>query len=695
MVGAADRELVFLPLGGVGEIGMNLALYGYGSPHDRTWMAVDFGVGFPHANLPGVDLVFPDIAYLEEERKNLAGIVITHAHEDHFGALIDLWPRLRVPVYATAFTAHLLYAKLASEPGSSPIPITLVKAGDRIEVGPFEVEYINVAHSIPESHSLAIRTPLGTVVHSGDWKLDPTPVVGLPTDEARLRAIGEEGVLAFICDSTNALGEGRSPSEVEVARQLGKLVAQAKGRIGFTTFASNVGRIRSIALAAAKAGRDVVVAGRAMRRVIDVAQELNLLDGVPPFLDEDAFQHLPRDRVVVLLSGSQGEPRAALSRVANGDHPRIDLDRGDAVVFSARAIPGNEIAIGGVINNLTTRGVRVITGRDGLVHTSGHPRRDEMRDMYGWLKPRISIPVHGQPMHLAAHAELAREVGVKTVLTIRDGMMVRLAPDPVEQVDEIDAEYLYKDGRLIGDIEEVGVIARRRLAFSGHVAVSIVLDDNGDLAADPEVSVTGLPLKDGSGRPLAEAAEDAVLGTLEFDPAPATSRPRRGARGGDSVGARGDQRGVGQKAGLHRVRLGRMTAAMIGRLNHVAIAVPDLAAASELYRGTLGAKVSDPVDQPEHGVTTVFIELPNTKIELISPLGERSPIRAFLERNPFGGIHHVCYEVADVAAASRDLAAKGARVLGDGKPKIGAHGKPVIFVHPKDFLGTLIELEQA
>ena len=516
---AGDRdELVFLPLGGVGEIGMNLGLYGFGPPRHRTWMAVDFGVAFTHGDLPGVDLIFPDIAYLEEERTNLAGIVITHAHEDHFGALIDLWPRLRVPVYATAFTAGLLSAKLASEPGATPVPITLVAAGDRITVGPFEVEYINVAHSIPESHALAIRTPLGTVVHTADWKLDDTPALGLPTDEARLREIGEEGVLALVGDSTNALREGSSPSEAEVARELARIIKEAEGRVAFTTFASNVGRLKSIALAAAAADRNVVVVGRAMRRAIDVGLELGMLDGLPPFLDDEAFPYLPRDKVVLLLTGSQGEPRAALSRVAGADHPRIELVAGDTLVFSAREIPGNELAISGIINQMTAAGVHVITDRDRLVHVSGHPRRGEIREMYGWVRPRIAIPVHGQAMHLAAHAELARELGVPTVLVIEDGMMLRLAPEPAKQIDEIDIHRLYKDGRLIGDLDAIGVTERRRLAFSGHVAVSIVLDHNGDLTLDPDIMTTGLPTAGLDGRPLEEAVINAVLGTIESVP---------------------------------------------------------------------------------------------------------------------------------------------------------------------------------
>ena len=522
---AAHDELVFLPIGGVGEIGMNLALYGFGPRNKRAWLVVDFGVAFAHADLPGVDLVFPDLAFLEKHRASLVGIVLTHAHEDHYGALVDLWPRLRVPVYATAFTAGMIAAKVLGEPGAEAIPVHQVKAGDRIQLGPFEVEYINVAHSIPESHALAIRTPLGTVVHTGDWKLDDTPAVGDPTDAKRLKEIGEEGVLALVCDSTNAVREGRSPSESEVERELADIVRHSRYRVAFTTFASNVGRIKSIALAARQAGRQVVVCGRALRRVIDIATELHMLDGLPPFLDEDAFRHLPRDRVVAILTGSQGEPRAALARVAAGDHPRVELVDGDTLVFSARAIPGNEREINAIVNGLTERGVRVITDRDRLVHVSGHPRRGELVEMYSWIKPRIALPVHGEPVHLAAHAGLARELGVETVIVAKDGVMTRLAPAPTTELERIELDRLYRDGRIVGRLAEIGVPDRRKLAFSGHVAVALVINARGDVVADPEIALTGLPIRDADGERLEEGVLQAIDGTVRSMPRPQRRDP--------------------------------------------------------------------------------------------------------------------------------------------------------------------------
>ncbi|MBN9017179.1 MAG: ribonuclease J [Rhizobiales bacterium] len=511
-------EFVFLPLGGVGEIGMNLAVYGLGSKRDRQWLAVDFGVSFAGPDLPGVDLVLPDIRFLEENRDNLLGIVITHAHEDHFGALLDLWPRLRVPVYASAFTAGLLQAKRASYPGSPPIPIEIVAPGDRVVLGGFDVEFIAVAHSILEPMALAIRTRFGTVVHTGDWKLDPEPVLGWQTDAQRLAAIGDEGVLALVCDSTNAMREGRSPSEGEVARELHALVGEATGRVAFTAFASNMARIRSIAMAAQAHDRQVVVVGRALRRSIEVATELGYMEGVPPFLDEEAYGYLPRDKVVAIVTGSQGESRAALARIADDDHKFIGLSPGDIVVFSARPIPGNEKAIGNIINHLVDQGVQVITDRDRLVHVSGHPRRDELAEMYGWVRPEIAIPVHGEPMHLVAHAAFAREMGVGQVIDIEDGALVRLAPGRAQEIDEVPCDRLYKDGIIIADLEGVGVPERRKLSFAGHVAVSVILDGNGSLMVDPEIALTGLPLQGVSGHPFEETVMSAVLGTIESIP---------------------------------------------------------------------------------------------------------------------------------------------------------------------------------
>jgi ribonuclease J len=516
-------ELVFLPLGGVGEIGMNLSLYGYGPADDREWLIVDCGVTFASEfNEPGVDLIFPDIRFAEEERRSIRGIVITHAHEDHFGALLALWPKLGVPVHMTPFAAGLLAAKAAAEPNAPEIPVTPFTAGDTIKLGPFTVEAIPVAHSIPEAVALAITTPLGTVVHTGDWKIDPTPVGSWATDLDRLRALGDAGVLALVCDSTNVLRDGASPSERDVAATLTDLVASAPGRVAVTTFASNIGRIRAVAEAAAAAGRSVVVMGRAMQRAIGVARETGHLDGVPAFLDDQAWSTLPRDRVVALLTGSQGEGRAALARIASGDHRQVSLAQGDRMIFSSRTIPGNERAVGGIQNALAAAGIEIVTDRDALVHVSGHPRRGEMVRMYEAVRPRIAVPVHGEALHLATHAKFARDLGVGEIGHAADGKILRLAPAPVAEVDEVFTGRLFRDGSLLVLPDASGVDERRKASFAGVVVLSMVLDEKGNSLADPQAVLIGLPEEDAEGVDFVDTVESAA--SVTFDGLP---RPRR------------------------------------------------------------------------------------------------------------------------------------------------------------------------
>src|SRR5215475_2054289 len=517
MAGASD-ELVFAPLGGLGEIGMNLAIYGFGPERRRQWIAVDLGVAFADDALPGIDLIMPDIRYLMEERRNLLGLVLTHAHEDHFGALIDLWPKLKLPVYATPFTAALLQAKRESEPGAPEIPVKVVPLDSRFTLGPFDIELVSMAHSIPESNGLIIRTPLGSVFHSGDWKIDPTPVIGAPTDEAKLRALGSEGCLALIGDSTNAVRAGRSPSETDVAACLAELIRTAPARVAVTTFASNVARLRAVAQAAAACEREVVVVGRAMERIAQVARETGYLDGIQDFRSVEVYGHLPPDKVVALCTGSQGEPRAALSRIAQDDHPEVTFSRGDRVIFSARAIPGNEKAVTRVINGLVTQGVEVITDRTHLVHVSGHPRVDELKELIGWTRPQILVPVHGEPLHMAEHAALARRLGVGKVVVGRDGELIRLAPGDPGKIDEVPAGRLYKDGSLLVSAEERTVADRRRLGFAGVASVALALSQKGELMSDPEVMLTGIPAADAQGQQIEEVAREAALEAFESMP---------------------------------------------------------------------------------------------------------------------------------------------------------------------------------
>lgn len=520
---APHDELVFLPLGGSGEIGMNLNLYGYGPEEDRRWIIVDLGVTFGDDRTPGIDLIMPDPAFIEERRDELLGIVLTHAHEDHIGAVARLWPRLRCPVYATPFTAAMVRGKLIEAGIESQVPMHVIPLGHRFDLGPFDIELVTLTHSILEPNALAIRTPLGLVLHTGDWKIDRDPVVGDDIDEARLRAIGDEGVRAIVCDSTNVFTPGTSGSEADVAASLIELLKQCEGRVAITTFASNVARLESIIRAGEAVGRHPVLVGRSMYRVVAAAREAGYLHDLPPILDEDDAGYLPRDKVLYICTGSQGEPRAALARIAEDSHPHIVLEKGDTVVFSSRIIPGNETSIFDLQNQLAERGVRVITEKDHFVHVSGHPCRDELALMYQWIRPEVAVPVHGEARHLAEHAALARELQVPEQVIVRNGLIVRLAPGPAEIVDEAPSGRIYLDGDVLTDQDEGAVQERRRLAFAGSVFVSLVLDGKGDVRGEPQVRLMGLPEEDSDGVPFEDRALDAVDEALDRLP-----RKRRG-----------------------------------------------------------------------------------------------------------------------------------------------------------------------
>lgn len=518
MAKSKGAELVFVPLGGVGEIGMNFALYGFGPADKREWLIVDVGVTFPDATLPGVDLVLPDTRFIEEQLPNLRGIVITHAHEDHYGALLDIWPKLKAPVWMTPFAAGLLEAKRQGEHGAPKIPVTVYRGGDTFEVGPFKIEAIPVSHSIPEPMSLAITSPLGTIVHTGDWKLDPAPEIGPMTDEARFRAIGDAGVLALICDSTNAMREGESPSEQAVGEGLRGVIQKAAGRVAITTFSSNVGRVRSIAEAARDSGRQVLVLGRSLKRMIGVAAELGYMEGIPPFIAEEDYGFIPRENLVVICTGSQGEGRAALAKLARDEMKSVALSPGDTVVFSSRTIPGNEKAILEIKNQLIDQGIRIIEDGEALVHVSGHPRRSELRKMYEWTRPQIGVPVHGEAAHLVAQGSLMTASGIGQVAQVRDGDMVRLAPGAAEIVGKVPFGRVYKDGRLIGDDEAMGIRDRRKLSFAGHVALNVVLDERYELAGDPDIVAIGVAMVNAKGADMEEVMLDAAIGAFESIP---------------------------------------------------------------------------------------------------------------------------------------------------------------------------------
>jgi ribonuclease J len=484
---ASTGDFAFVPLGGTGEIGMNLNLYRFAG----QWLAVDCGIGFGGNENPEADVMVPDPAFIAERRDRLAGLVITHAHEDHIGAVAWLWRQLRCPVYATPFAAAVLRRKLAEVGLLDAVKLTVVPAGGSMEVGPFSLQFIRVAHSIPEAQALVIRTPAGIVVHTGDFKLDPEPLVGPRTDEAAFAAIGNEGVLAMVCDSTNAMVDGHSGSEGDVRRSLSTLIRSLRGRVAVTCFASNVARVESVALAARDAGRSVALVGRSLRNLDAAARECGYLKGIRPFLSEDAANDVSDDNLLMLVTGSQGEPRSAMARIAADTHPRIELGEGDTVVFSSRMIPGNERAIGTMQDSLVRRGVRVITDADHMVHVSGHPARDELRRLYALVKPRYSVPVHGEWRHMAAHAALAREVGV-TPVTMEDGDVLSLAPGVPEIVDSVPVGRLVLDGNRLVPLAGSVMGARRRMLFNGVAIASLAVDEAGRLCGHPRISAPGL-----------------------------------------------------------------------------------------------------------------------------------------------------------------------------------------------------------
>jgi ribonuclease J len=481
------EDLAFLPLGGTGEIGMNFNLYRC----DGKWLAVDCGIGFGGAELPEVDIMTPDPSFIAERRDRLLGLVITHAHEDHLGAVAWLWPQLKCPVYATPFAAAVLRRKLLEANLLNQVKLFVIPPGGAIELKPFSLRFIRMAHSIPESQALAITTPYGVLLHTGDWKFDPTPLIGPPTDEAALAALGNAGVLAMICDSTNAMVEGHSGSEAEVRQSLTALIRGLSGRVAVTCFASNVARFESVALAGQACGRSVALVGRSLRNMEAAARECGYLAGIPAFLREDDVDDVPDDNLLMLTTGSQGEPRAALSRIAQDNHPRVALGEGDTVVFSSRVIPGNERAIGAVQDALVRRGVRLMTDDDHLVHVSGHPARDELRRLYRLVKPRYAVPVHGEWRHLTAHAELAREAGAEPIL-LEDGDVLNLAPGRVEVVDSAVTGRLVVDGNRLVPLGGGVMAARKRMLFNGVAVASLAVDASGRLLGRPRLSAPGL-----------------------------------------------------------------------------------------------------------------------------------------------------------------------------------------------------------
>ena len=500
-------ELVFLPLGGSNEIGMNFNCYGFGPPDDRKWIIVDVGVTFGDQTTPGVDIIMPDPSFIEAHADDILGIVLTHAHEDHIGAVGWLWPRLRAPVYATPFTAYLLREKLRDVDLLDEVHITEVPLSGALTLGPFEIELITITHSIPEPNGLAIRTPLGAILHTGDWKIDSDPLLGGRTDIAAISRLGDEGVLAMVCDSTNVFVDGEAGSEAEVRVAMNKLIGTLKGKIAVACFASNVARMDTAIRAAQANDRRVCLVGRSMHRMAAAARSVGFLSDIEPFVSDAEAGFFPEDKILYLCTGSQGEARAALSRIADGAHAHVSLGQGDSVVFSSRVIPGNEVAIRNLQNKLADKGVRLYTERDHPgIHVSGHPCRDELKQMYQWARPQIAVPTHGERRHLLEHCNLARDMQVPHAIAPRNGDMVRLAPGRAEIIDETPSGRLFLDGGMLVPENGEALRERRHAANNGVVHVCLVLDGRGRIVSGPQVRGVGMPGDEDY--PLDEAMDD-------------------------------------------------------------------------------------------------------------------------------------------------------------------------------------------
>jgi len=484
-----EERLLFVPLGGSGEIGMNLNLYGFGG----KWLMVDLGMSFADDSTPGCDLIFPDPSFIAGLKDDLLGIVLTHGHEDHIGAVPHLWDQLRVPMYATPFTALLVEDKLQEFGLSGIAEVNIVKPGQKLTFGDFDVTYVPLAHSIAEGNGLIIETPLGTVFHTGDWKLDDNPLIGPECPSDVLTKLGDKGVMAMVGDSTNVFNERASGSEGDVRENLMELVGGLEGRVMITTFASNVARLKTIGEVAKAHDRDVVLLGRSMHRIYKIARETGYLDDFPRVIDEEHADSIPKDKILFMSTGCQGEYRAALSRVARGEHRNVTLTEGDTVIFSSKMIPGNEISLGHLFNQLAEAKVDVITEKDAFVHVSGHPGQEELAAMYGWVRPETAIPVHGEARHLKKHKEFALTQGVKRALAPKNGDIIQMAPDGPKVIDQAPFGRLTLDGKVLVAVNAASVVERRRISQNGQVSVSLMLDSDGALMIEPLAMAHGLP----------------------------------------------------------------------------------------------------------------------------------------------------------------------------------------------------------
>ena len=483
------KQLLYLPLGGSGEIGMNLNLYSY----DNQWVMLDCGISFADDYLPGIDLIMPDVEFVDGIKDDLLGLVLTHAHEDHIGAVVHLWPRFQCPIFATPFTAKILKSKFTEAGLLGEVTINEIPLGGRFKLGDFDLEYVTLTHSIPEPNAVNIKTPLGTIFHTGDWKIDPDPLVGEATNCKRLKEIGDEGVLAIVCDSTNVFNKKPSGSELEVRENLIELVKEKKGAVLCTTFSSNVARVATLGAVAKETDRHLCLVGRSMQRNVAAAKECGYLKDLPPIMHEEDAAHIPRHKILYVMTGCQGEARAALMRVVLDNHRHIHITKKDTVVFSSKVIPGNERSIYRAYNFIAEKGAEIISEKDAKVHVSGHPGQDELKQMYEWIRPEIVVPTHGENVHLLKQAQFAESLGYKKTIVPKNGFVIKLAPGPASVINEVHHGRLALDGSMLVENDDIGIVERRRIMYNGALIIHLALNDDGSLLAPVEITALGIP----------------------------------------------------------------------------------------------------------------------------------------------------------------------------------------------------------
>ena len=509
------QEVVYCSLGGAGEIGMNLNLFGYGKPGEYKWIIVDIGVTFSDDNIPGIEVILPNPEFIADQKENLLGIVLTHAHEDHVGAIAHLWPMLECPIYATPFTAAIVREKFKELKINIGSHLKIVKLGGNVKLGAFDIDYVTLTHSILEPNGLAITTPEGVVLHTADWKIDDDPLIGEKTDIKKLTEIGKKGVLAMVCDSTNIFNLGSSGSESLVRTGLFTVLEKMKNRIVITSFASNVARMETVFKVAEKVGRQVCLVGRSMNRIYQLARQCNYLQDIKVPIDVRDSKKIPKNKIVFLCTGSQGEQRAALARIANGTHPDLQLEKDDNVIFSSRIIPGNEKRLFKIFNDFSKNDINVLSEENSMIHVSGHPAREDLKKMYNWIKPKILIPVHGEQRHMAEHINFAKEMGVKFPIKVSNGEIIRLSPGEPKVVDKVTWGRVYLDGKVLIDNDSPVLKERRNMAANGYMEITVLISKNGQIKNNPVITLKGVPLIDEDASEIEYDLEDIVMDTCK------------------------------------------------------------------------------------------------------------------------------------------------------------------------------------